>query len=246
MWDDLRISPILDSTNPDMKTSCTFLSLLALASVVVAAEPKAEVQDAIKKLGSSSGYSWLSTPKTEGTESGRRLGPIEGKTDTSGYTFLKGSSGETTVEIALKGEKMAVNYNGDWLSTAEIGENNSTIKRLRAMKPPAQEAETLAGKAGELKKESDGLYSGDMKPDAAKELFALLGRRAAEAPEAKGSMKFWIKDGSLSKYEFVVGGKIKVGGEEKREVDISRTTTVEIKNVGSTTVSLPEDAKKKL
>jgi len=229
-----------------MKTTLVAISALALASSAFCAEPKTEVLDAIKKLAGSSGYSWVSTPKTEGSESARRLGAIEGKTQSDGYTYLKSAAGETTVEIALKGEKMAVNYNGNWLSSAEIGENNSTIKRLRAMKPPAQEAETLAGKAAELKKEADGLYSGDMKPDAAKELFALLGRRAAEAPEAKGSMKFWIKDGGLSKYEFVVGGKIKVGGEEKREVDISRTTTVDIKNVGSTTVSLPEDAKNKL
>jgi len=222
------------------------VGILVLSLGMAHADPKAEVLDALKKLAGSSGYSWISTPKTEGSETARRLGAIEGKTQSDGYTYLKGAAGETTVEIALKGEKMAVNYNGDWLSTAEIGENNSTIKRLRALKAPAEEAETLAGKAAELKKESDGLYSGDMKPDAAKELFALLGRRASEAPEAKGSMKFWIKDGSLSKYEFVVGGKIKVGGEDKREVAISRTTTVEIKNVGSTTVSLPEDAKKKL
>src|SRR5688572_21961395 len=167
-----------------MKTNSILLSLLALTSAVIAAEPKAEVQDAIKKLSSSSGYSWVSTPKTEGTEAARRLGPIEGKTDSSGYTHLKGSSGETTVEIALKAEKMAVNYNGDWLSTAEIGENNSTIKRLRALKPPVQEAESLIGKAAALKKDADGAYTGDMTAEAAKELFALLGRRAAEAPAA--------------------------------------------------------------
>jgi hypothetical protein len=229
-----------------MKTTLIAFSLLALASSGLCSEPKTEILDAIRKLAGSSGYSWVSTPKTEGSESARRLGAIEGKTQSDGYTYLKGASGETTVEIALKGEKMAVNYNGDWLSTAEIGENNSTIRRLRALKPPAQEAEALTGKAAELKKESDGVYSGEMKPDAAKELFALLGRRAAEAPEAKGTMKFWIKDGALAKYDFAVRGKITVGGEEKREVEISRTTTVEIKNVGSTTVSLPEDAKKKL
>ena len=100
--------------------------------------------------------------------------------------------------------------------------------------------------AAALKKDGDGAYTGDMTPEAAKELFALLGRRAAEAPSAAGSMKFWVKDGALAKYEFGVRGKITVGGEEKREVEISRSTTVELKNVGSTTVSLPEDAKKKL
>src|SRR2546430_1021180 len=139
---------------------------------------------------------------------------------------------------------MVVNYNGDWLSTAEIGENNSAVRRLKALKKPVEEAQSLVGKATELKRE-DGLYSGDLAADAAKALFALLGRRAAEAPEANGSVKFWVKDGQLTKFEVTVRGKITVG-EDKHEVDISQTSTVEIKDVGTTKVSLPEDATKNL
>ena len=40
-------------------------------------------------------------------------------------------------------------------------------------------------------------------------------------------------------------GKLTVG-EDKREVEINRTTTVEIKEVGTTKVKVPEEAKKKL
>src|SRR5207248_3131228 len=134
-------------------------------------------------------------------------------------------------EAASKDKKMVVNYNGDWLSTAEIGENESAIQRLKALKKPAAEAESLAGKATELKKESEGLYSGDLTPDAAKTFFSLLGRRAAEAPEAKGSVRFWVKDGQLTKYALSVQGKI-TAGPDKREVDITHTTTVEIKDIG--------------
>ena len=72
----------------------------------------------------------------------------------------------------------------------------------------------------------------------------MLGKRAAEAPVASGLVKFWVKARKQAT-EFIVRGKITTG-EEKREVDLSRTTTVEIKEVGSTKVSLPEDAKKKL
>ena len=49
----------------------------------------------------------------------------------------------------------------------------------------------------------------------------------------------------LSKYQYKVQGKLTVG-EDKREVEINRTTTVEIKDLGSTKVKLPEEAKKKL
>ncbi len=228
-----------------MKTLSFVLSILVLSLSVAAADPKSEVSDAIKKLAQQSGYSWTSTPKTEGSESARRQGPMEGKTEKDGYWQLKIEIGDVTAEVAFKGEKMVVNYNGDWLSAAEIGENNRNVQRLRAMKRPADEAETLAGKATAWKKESDGVYSSELDGAAAKEMFALLGKRAAEAPVAKGLVKFWVKDGQLAKYEFVVRGKI-TAGEDKREVDLSRTTTVEIKEVGSTKVALPEDAKKKL
>ena len=56
-------------------------------------------------------------------------------------------------------------------------------------------------------------------------------------------MKFWLKDGALSKYEFKVQGKADFNGNE---MDVDRTTTVEIKDVGATKVDVPEDAKKKL
>jgi len=228
-----------------MKLHLPILSILALSAIAAHADPKTEVNDAIKKLAAQPGYSWTYTPKTEGSESARRQGPMDGKTEKDGFSHLKGEAGDITIEIAFKGEKMVVNYNGDWLSTAEIGENNRIVQRLRTFKRPTDEAATLVSKATALKKESDGVYSSDMDGAAAKEMFGLLGRRAAEAPEAKGTIKFWVKDGQLARYEFVVRGKI-TAGEEKREVDLSRATTVEIKEVGSTKVALPEDAKKKL
>jgi hypothetical protein len=228
-----------------MKSLLLVLPLLVL-SWSAAAQPKAEVLSAIKKLGEQSGYSWTLTQKSEGTAAGRAQNPIDGKTEKDGYTYLKGTSGETSYEVGLKGTKMVVNYNGDWLSTAEIGENNRAIQRVRALKKPVEEAENLANKVTEVKKDSDGVYSGELSADAAKELFAVLGRRAAEAPSAKGLVKFWVRDGKLSKHQLHLSGKIMVGGDEKREVEISRTLTMEIKDVGTTKVSLPDEAKKKL
>ena len=230
-----------------MKTTTSVLSaaILAWSAFVACAGPKEELTGAIKKLANESGYAWTTTPKTEGSESARRQGPMDGKTEKDGYTLVKGTAGENSYEVAFKGEKLVVNYNGDWLSSAEIGEGNRIVERLRALKRPAEEAEQLVTRTGELKQEPGGLYTGEMTPDFAKELFALLGRRAAESTDAKGSVKFWMKDGQLTRYEFAVSGTI-TAGEEKKKVDISRTMTVEIKNIGSTKVSLPEDAKKKL
>ncbi|MBC8002999.1 MAG: hypothetical protein H7X97_10475 [Opitutaceae bacterium] len=82
-------------------------------------------------------------------------------------------------------------------------------------------------------------------------LFPFGGRRGGagggEAPpppeNAKGSVKFWVKDGSLAKYEYNVQGTMSFGGNS---IEINRTTTVEIKDVGTTKVEVPEEAKKKL
>src|SRR5437870_4106973 len=164
-----------------MKNLLSIISLLALALSAAHADPKTEVTDSIKKLGEQSGYSWSSTPKTEGSESARRQGPIEGKTEKGGFTYLKGSAGEISYEVASRGEKMVINYNGDWLTTADIGDDNRAVQRLKTLRKPVQEAESLAGKVAEMKKESEGVFSGDLTAESAKELFSLLGRRAAEA-----------------------------------------------------------------
>ena len=56
-------------------------------------------------------------------------------------------------------------------------------------------------------------------------------------------MRFWLKDGALAKYEFNLQGSISFNGND---FDVNRTTTVEIKDVGSTKITVPDEAKKKL
>jgi len=56
-------------------------------------------------------------------------------------------------------------------------------------------------------------------------------------------VKFWLKEGALSKYEVKVKGTVSFNGNE---FDNDRTTTVEIKDVGSTKVEVPAEARKKL
>lgn len=222
----------------------TLMAALPIANAV--ADPKSEVAEGVKSLGSASGYAWTYTPKTVGSESAKRQqSPLDGKTERDGFTLIHGDIGDVSVDIGLKGDKLVVNYSGDWLSAAEIGENNRTIQRLRTLKRPTDEAQLLLEKATSIKKEADGSYAGQLDANWAKEMFALLGRRAAEAPAASGIVKFWIKSGQLAKYEFIIRGKIATGSS-KDETEVSRTTTVEIKDVGTTKVSLPDDAKKKL
>ena len=119
---------------------------------------------------------------------------------------------------------------------------------MRNFKSPAATAEDLAGKVKELKKEGDVL-SGDLNEAALKEMLTMGGGRrrdGSEAPtptDAKGSVKFWIKDGVLAKYETTVSGKITFNDNEMK---LDRTATTEIKDVGTSTVEVSEETKKKL
>jgi hypothetical protein len=103
----------------------------------------------------------------------------------------------------------------------------------------------LVTKVQDLKKDGD-VYSGDLTEEGAKALLTMGFRRpGGQGPSnAKGSVKFWIKDGGLSKYETKVSGKRQ--NQNGDEIDIERTTTTEIKDVGSTKVEVPDEAKKKL
>ena len=91
----------------------------------------------------------------------------------------------------------------------------------------------------------DDAYSSDLTAEKAKEVFGRLGRRAAEAKDASGSTKFWIKNGVLTKFEWTVKGTIAVG-EDKKESNLSRTVTINVKDVGSTKLTLPTEATSKL
>jgi hypothetical protein len=174
-------------------------------------------------------------------------GSTEGQT-ADGIVYLKSVFGDRTMHTAAKGEKVITKGEDDWeVADAEAqGPGAFAVRRMRNFKAPAAEAADLAEKSKALKS-ADGVISGELTEEAVKALLAFGGRRGGDAPapkDAKGSVKFWIKDGALSKYEYNVQGKMV--GREDQEFAINRTTTIEIKDAGKTKLALPEDAKKKL
>ena len=235
-----------------MKTSHLLSATFLLAGLLFAADPspKDEVAAAAKKLGDASGYSWKAT--TVVPESSRfRPGPTEGKTEKDGFTHLAVSMGDNTTLAVMKGDKAVVsNPEGGWQTLAELdsaeGPARFRAMAVRAFKAPVTQVAELVAGARELAKDGDA-WTGELTEDAAKTLLS-FGRRAGggDAPSvsnAKCAVKIWLKDGALSKYETKVSGKVTFNGNER---DVDRTTTVEIKDVGTTKVEVPEEAKKKL
>lgn len=231
------------------KTSILAVLGAFCASILCAADgdARSEVKEAAKKLGGAPNYSWTSTPKVEGGPGNFRPGPTEGET-ADGIVYLKSSFGDRTFESAAKGEKIAFKGENGWETpdADSQGPGQFVMRRMKAFKAPAAEAADLAEKAKSLTS-ADGSIRGELTEDGAKALLSFGRRPNADAPgpkNARGSVKFWIKDGALMKYEFNVKGK--VTGRDDQEFDIDRTTTVEVKDVGKTKLSLPDEAKKKL
>ncbi len=227
-----------------MKTFIILSAFVAAAFSLQAADSKDSVVAAAKKLGDQN-YSWTTTTKTTGPFT---PGPLKGKIEKGGPAHVTGSFGDNEYEYVVKGEKGAFRGQDGWRSAEELAQDDQGPGRfvgriLKTFKSPAAEAEDLAKKAGDLK-ETDGAYSGELSSEAAKELLSRGRRPNSEAKGAKGTVKFWVKDGALTKYEYNLKGKVL--GRDDQEVDMDRTTTVEIKEVGSTKVTLPEEAKKKL
>jgi len=231
-----------------LKTFILGALVATTATSLFAADAKEELTKAAKALADKPNYSWKTTVVVpEGTQF--RPGPTEGKADKEGATYLTMTFGDNMTEAVIKGDKATyTNQDGDWHLAEEGGEGRGRFMSamLRNYKAPAAQALDIANSVKELKKEGD-IYSGDLTEEGAKALMSFRGRRSGgEGPQvkdAKGAAKFWVKDGVLSKYEYKVAGSMNFNGND---IDVDRTTTTEIKDIGTTKVVVPEAAKKKL
>lgn len=234
-----------------MKQNPLFGLFLLAAGSLLAAEPtpKDAVTAAAKKLGESSNYAWK-TVVVVPEDAPFKPGPTEGKTEKDGCATFAMSFFDNKLQVVAKGDQRAVtDQEGNWKSLAETDQEEGPARFVgmiaRNLKTPAKEAADIAGFAKEMKL-ADGVYASDLTEEGAKALQTFRARAGNEGPsvsDAKGSARFWIKDGVLTKYEFKLKGLIKFGDNEFPN---ERTTTVEIKDVGATKVEVPEAAKKKL
>ena len=226
-----------------MKKFLTSVALSLLAGSLMAADstPKDDVIAAAKKLGDQPNYSWKQTVVVPDS-SQFKPGPTEGKLEKGGITFFTMSFGDDTTKIFLQGDKSAIsNPDGGWNTAKELesdeGPGRFVAMIARIFKAPAAQAEDLAGTVADLKQDGDA-YSGDMTEAGAKSQF-----RFGAVTNPKGSVKFWLKDGLITKYEYKLTGKADFNGNQ---IDVDRDTTVEITDVGTTKIDVPADARKVL
>ena len=189
-------------------------------------------------------------------------GAVDGKVQKDGliYVSMPGRQGAVT-EGFVKGTKGAVKTGDDtgWTSfadaTADDGNGGFNMaamiaRRVQTTKSPADAAKELLSKTKSVTKTGD-FYTAELTEDGAKTLMTggfggFRGGGGGQGPDitgAKGTVKFWIKDGMLSKYETDVQGSIDFNGNSR---DMHPMTTIEINQVGTTKIEVPADAKKNL
>ncbi len=244
-----------------MKQRVIFGTLLLAAGSLLAASPKDEVAAAASTLGSQPNYSWENdTVSISG--GGRFTVTNQGKTEKGGCTWVDLIRGNVANEAFLAGNKCIVqSFDMGWVSLDDLAKepaeingapnpNQYLVRNLTNYKLPDNVAADLASKAAALKEQGDGLggslVEGNLTEDGAKAML-LTGRSGSTdglvVSAAKGSLKFWLSNGLLMKFEFHVTGTISFNGSSR---DIDRTTTVVIRDVSSTRVNIPSDIKAKL
>jgi hypothetical protein len=241
-----------------MKKNILFGMMLLAAGPLLAADsnPKDDVKAAATALGDAANYTWQTTMDF-GANSPFQPGPTDGKTEKGGYTTVTMSFNDNTSEAVLKGTNAAVKTaDNGWQTVAEAMQGGGgggggfnpgmmIVRTAQNLKTPAVEAANLVGLAGDLKVDGDKI-TGALTEDGAKAQLSFGGRRGGTPPTVanpKGTVTFWVADGKLTKYSFHVTGTVSRGGND---MDMDRTTTVVISNVGTTKVEVPDDAKKKL
>lgn len=236
-----------------MKRLFATLVLAATTATACLADARQDVAAAARKLADASNYAWVTTTEIEGGQ--WTPVPIKGTAEKAGFAVVTSERDGDVTTAVMKGEKGVVKTEDGWKTSEELraagggGGRGGGMRAAGLLRTPlpAVQIVKLVESTKELK-ESDGMISGELTEAGAKEMLTLGGRNrggnaAPEASNAKGSVKFWLKEGQVTKVQVRVSGTVSFNGNDR---DMSRTTTHEIKEVGTAKVMVPEEAKKLL
>ncbi|HUR56222.1 MAG TPA: hypothetical protein VM029_00830 [Opitutaceae bacterium] len=224
----------------------------------VSATPAEDVIAAAAKLGNAPNFAWTVTIEIANSQFPAM--PSKGVTEKGGYTVVTTEFNGNTRQTVRKGEQMVMqNRDGQWMTLDELRQQTTGGGRGGFMTMGgggqldfAKDAASLAGKLKNVK-EVDGAITGTLTAEDAAPLLTFgrggrSGQGGGQTPppapkNAAGNVKFWLKDGELVKYAVNAKGTITTPNGDEREIDL--TTTTEIKDVGHTKVTVPDEAKKK-
>ncbi len=233
----------------------TFLVSIGVAAHAAEAD-KAALLKAAKTLAEQPSYTWQTVVDVP-PDARFRPGPTSGKLEKGVAMFVSTSGFRGNTDMIITGTKAATtDREGNWQSASESaggqGGNRFGAPNPRDFKAPADEALELISGLTALRKEGD-VYVSELSEDDAKKLAAGGGGRrggtgggrggGSNVLFAKGSVKFWVEGGVLTKFQQILDASMDFNGSE---FVIERTTTTTISDIGKTEVKIPEAAKAKL
>ncbi len=227
----------------------TALALILVTSTIstAAATPAEEIAAAAKKLKEN--YSW--TTRVTVPEGNRfRPGPTDGRI-AGDVIHVEWSFGDTDFEAVRKGDRGAANSpQGGWQSVSDLeraeGPGQFLARFVRNLQDPASQLLEILPEIKDLSRDGDH-YSGTLSPEAVNHL--LLFRRRGQPQDGpaikdpRGTAKLEVRDGVLVRIEYKLEGSMEFNNTTW---DQDRTTTTEIRDVGTTRVDIPEGAKRLL
>ena len=237
-----------------MKRLPILLALTAAAFCLSAAEPADELKAALAKLETAPTYAWTSTTEMEGVPF--TPSPQSGKANKDGWALVTSERDGTTATAVLKGTNGVLQTADGWKTASELPQpqfgggappDMSALmgRMLLSARVPVPETALLLGKVKDFKA-AGPVITGELTPEGAKELAAMRrGRRGGGEPkDAKGDVRFWLKDGTLQKYALHTQSTMST--PDGQEMAIGRTTTVVFSDVGTAKLEIPDAAKQKL
>ncbi|HWA10912.1 MAG TPA: hypothetical protein VG838_15840 [Opitutaceae bacterium] len=246
---------------------------LLLAAGVVSASPTDAAIVAAMKLADQPGYSWTATVVRDArsyTIEGKTL--VGGYTQVTVPANIampanpgmrgqvgRGSSDSEVLAIFKDDEKHVVETAEGWLTPEELasrptartgsGRRRGLVNDLPlkfAVSLPHEDIGIIIASCAGLRVDGD-IVSGQLSDTAARLLLLPPGQDEVTPVQAAGAFKLWISNGMLSRYEVQLTGIVTVGpARGGKNVKTTQTVTVDLKDVGTTRLTVPPEAKAKL
>ncbi len=172
----------------------------------------------------------------------------------------RGSSDSNVAAIFKGSETHVVETAEGWMTPLELaslppaprsgsGRRRGLVNDLPlsfAISLPHEDIGIIIGGGTDLKVEG-GIVSGRLSDTGAKLLLLPPGQENVAPVAASGTFKLWINEGMLARYEVQLTGIVAVtAGQNRRAVKTTQTITTELKDIGSTKLAVPPEAKAKL
>lgn len=165
------------------------------------------------------------------------LGHMPGSTGHAPIFGVKGGSGSV-----LRGSIM-----GPPASKGKAPEGPQAYSNLQlGISHPHEDLGVIVSSHQNFKVEGE-VASGTLTELGAQLLLVRDGQDQITPVRAAGTFKIWLRGGAVIKYQVQLEGILSVSGPAgRREISVQQTTNTLLKNVGTTTVEVPDEARRKL